>query len=626
MTMTRPLHAPRRPHTLGVIGAGRVGRAVTAAVVTAGLVSTVLVYSRRRVEADALATDATDLAATQHLPTTIAAVGHPRELLGCSVIVVSLRARFDNPDRCRATGLAANAPLVTDLAHQLRDHHGTVVMVTNPVDLMTRLWADHNIAPLFGIGSNLDSARYRALVAGHARVDVGVVTGSVLGEHGPGAIRCTNATRVHGKTIELPWPQLREQLHAPRITRRRPRGWPADSTPTPTASGASWSMANPSSNSPDTRYTSPTSAPRYTPPTHRAGDRTEDGRRHVTLTAADTTGLCLAAARLARELIRVQLEAAGWAILHASAAVRDGAAVITLGPKAAGKTTTALLLTRAGWQLLANDRVFCHPSTLALLPWPSAAALGIGLLHAHGLLTGVRERLDAGHQLHPTVDPAVVDAVLAGCTAPLVDDAGKELDPVLPRPAHRLARTTAGPPRPRDQAAVSPHRPHRRARARTHHPGAGRHRPLRRRHRRPLPRLPRSGHHHPSPAAPGLGADHRTGLVAAHPPSRSHPRRHGQPRTPPSARHRCVAPRGQLLRPRRHRGGSGGCEAWHGSSVGRPTCSAPPCATTPRGWLIALSVPARDQLVPLAEALDARSGSDARDLASAARKVVAAKG
>ncbi len=164
-------------------------------------------------------------------------------------------------------------------------------------------------------------------------------------------------------------------------------------------------------------------------PAEQVAYRAEDGGRRVTLVAVGTSGLCLAAARLARELIRVQLEAAGWAILHASAVARNGSAVLALGPKAAGKTTTALLLTRGGGQLLANDRVFCHPATLALLPWPSAAALGIGLLHAHGLLTGVRGRLAAGQQLHPTVDPAVRAAVRVGRTGPLVDDTGKELKP-----------------------------------------------------------------------------------------------------------------------------------------------------------------------------------------------------
>lgn len=77
------------PATLGVIGAGRVGRAVTAAVVTTGLVSTVLVHSRRLVESTALATDATDLAATQRVPIRIDAVELDRTQHGPAGAVLS---------------------------------------------------------------------------------------------------------------------------------------------------------------------------------------------------------------------------------------------------------------------------------------------------------------------------------------------------------------------------------------------------------------------------------------------------------------------------------------------------------------------------------------------------------
>ncbi len=152
---------------------------------------------------------------------------------------------------------------------------------------------------------------------------------------------------------------------------------------------------------------------------------------HITLIGVESLGLCLAGARITRELVWVQLEADGWAILHASAAVRDGKATLALGSKGAGKTTSALLLTAHGHQLLANDRVFLHPTTRALLPWPAAAALGLGLLHACGLLEGVRARLAAGQHLHPTVDPAVTTAILDGRTSPLRDSRGRELKPQL---------------------------------------------------------------------------------------------------------------------------------------------------------------------------------------------------
>nr|WP_246430749.1 hypothetical protein [Streptomyces rectiverticillatus] len=141
--------------------------------------------------------------------------------------------------------------------------------------------------------------------------------------------------------------------------------------------------------------------------------------------------VALAAARLAREVLRGQLVADGWSILHASAVVRDGQTVLTLGDKGAGKTTVGLLLARAGWQLLANDRVFIRreDDRLRVLPWPSAAAIGLGLLDALGWYDQVRDRVQHGEQLHPTQHQKVTDALHSGSRTPLWKDSGKELKP-----------------------------------------------------------------------------------------------------------------------------------------------------------------------------------------------------
>ncbi|MEV4923675.1 lactate/malate family dehydrogenase [Streptomyces roseoverticillatus] len=141
--------------------------------------------------------------------------------------------------------------------------------------------------------------------------------------------------------------------------------------------------------------------------------------------------IALAAARLAREVVRGKLLADGWSILHASAVVRDGRTVLTLGDKGAGKTTTALLLARAGWQLLANDRVFIRreDNRLRVLPWPSAAAIGLGLLDALDWYDQVRERVQRGEQLHPTQHQKVTDALHSGSRTPLWNESGKELKP-----------------------------------------------------------------------------------------------------------------------------------------------------------------------------------------------------
>jgi hypothetical protein len=162
-------------------------------------------------------------------------------------------------------------------------------------------------------------------------------------------------------------------------------------------------------------------------PNEQIAYRSEQLGGHVTIFGHAVQPVALATARIAREMIRAALLRDGWTLLHASAVVRDGRALLTFGDKGAGKTTTALLMASRGAQLLANDRVFIKRfgAELRVLPWPSAAAIGLGLLDALGLYGVVRDRLQAGEHLHPTQHQDVTDALFAGRREPLWEPGGK---------------------------------------------------------------------------------------------------------------------------------------------------------------------------------------------------------
>ncbi|KOG88550.1 hypothetical protein ADK38_19175, partial [Streptomyces varsoviensis] len=97
-------------------------------------------------------------------------------------------------------------------------------------------------------------------------------------------------------------------------------------------------------------------------PAQRLAYHATSDRRMLSVSGQWNEPVALAAARLARDLIRAQLLAEGWVLLHASAVARDGRALLTLGAKGAGKSTVATTLARQdGWDLLANDRVFARP-------------------------------------------------------------------------------------------------------------------------------------------------------------------------------------------------------------------------------------------------------------------------
>lgn len=199
---------------VGVIGAGAVGQAVGAALVCAGLCDRLLIASRSTDQAAALADDLNDMRAAAGSRVRAHAVPVP-ELRSCPAVVVAARARFTNTrDReVRMGGLHANTPALWALAEQFRYYPGTLLVVTNPVDLMTRLVAETSgCARVFGLGSSLDTARYRLTLARLLDVPVAAVRGHVIGEHGEAAVVCASSTTVNGAPVSIPLGRVRAEL------------------------------------------------------------------------------------------------------------------------------------------------------------------------------------------------------------------------------------------------------------------------------------------------------------------------------------------------------------------------------------------------------------------------------
>ncbi|MFF7098050.1 hypothetical protein ACFY9A_37550 [Streptomyces rubradiris] len=179
--------------------------------------------------------------------------------------------------------------------------------------------------------------------------------------------------------------------------------------------------------------TSPVLAFHYTPDNQHLQISSQEGPGPQATAARPgrPTPLATATTRFARELMRARLIKDGWVLLHASAAVLPGGhAVLALGDSGAGKTTTALTLAAAGAALLANDCCFARPNptgSLDLLPWPAAATVGLGLLHALHLTDSARGHLQAGEPPHPTQDQRVTDALTTGRTSAVRSASGREM-------------------------------------------------------------------------------------------------------------------------------------------------------------------------------------------------------
>lgn len=199
---------------VGVIGAGAVGQAVGAALVSAGLCDRLLLASSSVDQAAALTDDLNDMRTGIGSPVHCYPV-EVTELRSCFAVVVAVRARFTNERNTdvRMGGLHANAPVLGALAEEFRGYPGTLLVVTNPVDVMTRLVAEASgSGQVFGLGSSLDTTRYRLTLARLLDVPVDAVRGHVIGEHGDGAVVCASSTTVNGATVAVPLEQVRAEL------------------------------------------------------------------------------------------------------------------------------------------------------------------------------------------------------------------------------------------------------------------------------------------------------------------------------------------------------------------------------------------------------------------------------
>lgn len=204
----------RAAHRIGVVGAGAVGQAVTTTLVASGLCEQLVIVSRTLEQAMSMAADLDDMRLALGSPTRPYAA-MTTELHDCQVVVIAARARFTNTNGndIRMGGVTANAPIIVELALALRGFGGVVVMVTNPVDLMSRLFAEvSGISRVVGIGSNLDSARYRLILSRMLDVPPHAIRGSVIGEHGDALVVCASSTTVNGDVVRVPVDQVRSVL------------------------------------------------------------------------------------------------------------------------------------------------------------------------------------------------------------------------------------------------------------------------------------------------------------------------------------------------------------------------------------------------------------------------------
>jgi L-lactate dehydrogenase len=190
---------------VAIIGTGWVGASVAISTLQSGIADELLLNDQR---GDVAEGEAMDLAhgASLYASATVRTASI-EEMVEADAVVVSA-GRGGRPNESRLDLLRDNASIVRDIGRRLRGSTGIIVMVTNPVDVLTRVMTDASGLPparVVGTGTTLDTARLRQTLGRVLNVDPHSVHAQVIGEHGDSSVPLWSSASVGGVRVR-DWP------------------------------------------------------------------------------------------------------------------------------------------------------------------------------------------------------------------------------------------------------------------------------------------------------------------------------------------------------------------------------------------------------------------------------------
>jgi L-lactate dehydrogenase len=203
---------------VGIIGTGWVGASVAISTLQSGTVDELLLHDRN---ADLAEGEAMDLAhGAAFYPASMVRSAAMDALLETDAIVVSA-GRGGRANESRLDLLRDNAAIVRSIGARLRGYRGIVVVVTNPVDVLTQVMTEAAGLPparVIGTGTMLDTARLRQLVGSVLALDPRSVHAHVVGEHGDSEVVLWSGARAGGVPLHG-WPRW-NRSREPELARR----------------------------------------------------------------------------------------------------------------------------------------------------------------------------------------------------------------------------------------------------------------------------------------------------------------------------------------------------------------------------------------------------------------------
>lgn len=190
---------------IAILGTGRVGSALAHAIVLKHLCEHLVIAGRDTTQAKGHALDLQHALSFCPRSMTIQAAAAD-EVCDCDIVVVTSSVPSDAACASRLDLGSGNAALfgrmIPDVA--VRNPDAVLVVITNPVDVMTHLatrlsgFAPHRV---MGVGTLVDSARFRTLLSRAIHIHPDDLRAYVLGEHGPNQFPVLSHAQAGGEPI-----------------------------------------------------------------------------------------------------------------------------------------------------------------------------------------------------------------------------------------------------------------------------------------------------------------------------------------------------------------------------------------------------------------------------------------
>jgi L-lactate dehydrogenase len=186
---------------VGIIGVGSVGTSVAMCVLQAGPAQDLLLHDRDAARAEG---EAMDMAhGSPYVPRASVRGATLDQVLQCDVLVFAA-GRNSRPGETRLQLLADNARVAGEIGRKLAGSTAMVVVVSNPVDVLTRVLLEASGLPagrVLGTGTMLDTARLRQSLGQHLDMNPRSVHAQVLGEHGDSEFVQWSRAQVGGQWL-----------------------------------------------------------------------------------------------------------------------------------------------------------------------------------------------------------------------------------------------------------------------------------------------------------------------------------------------------------------------------------------------------------------------------------------